>query len=212
MIEISHLDVHVDAPAAQKRYERFFGSRNANSGNCYEFVKKNITAMTMRILHSPLYLYNRTKTAAPSASGSKTDWPFMALPSPAVKMEIFGATIRQKDRTLALTDPGTDTDAVHIILGANVDDVQNRVQAITETIIHEMSHYVCDARDVKLIDSGNLLEKASKKPMPYAEYKRIKDDSNDPGHQGLQGKNWARLYGRERCEEKIGRASCRERV
>jgi len=136
--------------AAQSRYEYWFGKIDAYCPKagcpCYELVRRNITKLRDEISRVPIYLYNRTKSTR-----GVCDWPFLQPMDLGVEMSELGATAVPSQRAkLAKGSERTDVHAVHIMLGAGVEAAKNPTEAIAETIVHEMSHYVCNTKDVKL--------------------------------------------------------------
>jgi hypothetical protein len=133
---------------ASPQYAEFFGPFNAEQAHV---VNLNVESMMFAILSNPMWLYYRGQSLTPS--DTYTDWPYVYGEMGGLRAEDNGgATItpnQRKEGGMRVHRNAQQTDyAIHIKLGKQVEGKSDR--EMHHTIIHEMSHFICGTRDVKM--------------------------------------------------------------
>jgi hypothetical protein len=133
---------------ASPQYAEFFGAYKTEQTSV---VNHNIQSMLFGIMSSTMWLYYRGRSLAPSKT--HTDWPYLFGELSGLQAEDNGgATITPKQRKAGGMRPhrnAQQTDnGIHIKLGKQVEGKSD--SEMHHTIIHEMSHFICGTRDVKM--------------------------------------------------------------
>lgn len=194
--------------AAARLYAEYFG----DPGGQRDKVLANLTTMLTAITAHKLYLYYRGKHV--QRKGKETDYPF---PDTAMDFggmtqgDYYGAATRKKQRHY-------QSDDIHIRLGVllEAEPPTGRVALAAGTIIHEMSHWLCDTRDVKYVTEGGKYESSGMVlDKSVVEHWKRRDKVQPPT--GMSQDKWdeyrsllakievRRTYGEDACREMASR-------
>jgi hypothetical protein len=176
--------------ASEKRFTAWFGPAESGRVN---LVRNNFFAMLEAIKVHKLYLYYRGPLPA-DAVGVRDDYSDFGPPLPRTGEDYCGMATRRSKRNLS--NPAGDD--LHIKLGNGVvlrgslqpEDGRNTYAG---TIVHEISHIVCETRDVKLKQAASgALFSNTKGLTSYTSIKQVPRVDNDG--------SFVQTYGTKFCQ------------
>ncbi|MDE1947290.1 MAG: hypothetical protein KGL43_17490 [Burkholderiales bacterium] len=136
------------ARKATPEYAKFFGEYHREQT---KRVNDNIQDMLFGVMSRTLWLYYRGQSLAPS--DTLTDWPYNYGELGGLRAEDNGgATLTPAQRKaggLRVHRNAEQSDeGIHIKLGKQVETKSDA--EVHHTLVHELSHFICGTRDVKM--------------------------------------------------------------
>lgn len=135
--------------ASYARFRAYFGDYSTNT---VATVLANLNLINTNLANMPLWLYYRGQTVATFSQAN--DWPFLigdlGVGSKISVGHHYGATLRpqQRQNHWRPANPLQQRDDLHVMVGTLSEPAESKV--VAGMLIHELSHYLCDTRDVKI--------------------------------------------------------------
>lgn len=132
-----------------ERFKSFFGDFKQET---VDAVVRNLTTILIALRTRTLWLYFRGKAVGTFTQDN--DWPFLLGDfQVGTKLAIghhFGATLRPSQQGHGWNGPNPlqSKNDLHVMVGTLSEGAESKV--VGGMLIHELSHYLCDTRDVKI--------------------------------------------------------------